>query len=164
MLLFFAICHVPVLLFKSLYHHRRWLMSGITVYTSRTQLRAILTFLLLVILNNSGSPPATIIPAKLFVGKKNWPVFATPWVCFNLLRNCPQLSVCISPLVNCVHLAQHWGPCMTFSETGLWEMTTGRLWIFTEKIVDCIWERFCSSIGLQTEFQHPYLQHQCVLT
>lgn len=105
MLLFFAICHVSVLLFKSLYHHRRWLMTGITVYTSRTQLRAIPTFLLLVILNNSSSSPATITPAKLFVEKKNWLFFATPWVCFHLLRNCPQLSVCISPLVNRVHPA-----------------------------------------------------------
>lgn len=61
---------VPVLLFKSLHHHWRYLMSGITVYNSETKLRATPTFLLLDILNNSGSSPAIIIPAKLFVGRK----------------------------------------------------------------------------------------------
>lgn len=158
MLLFFAICHVSVLLFKSLYHHRRWLMTGITVYTSRTQLRAIPTFLLLVILNNSSSSPATITPAKLFVEKKNWHFFCNPLGLFSSSQKLsPAFCLHFPTCEPCAPCTLHWGPCMTFSESRLWEMTTGRLWIFTEKIVDCILERFSSSVCLQTEFRHPCL-------
>lgn len=96
---------VSVLLFKSLHQHWRYLMSGITVYNSETKLRATPTFLLPDILNNSSSSPAIIIPAKLFVGRKKLTCLCQLLgFVFILSGTCPQLSVCISTLVNSMHL------------------------------------------------------------
>lgn len=46
-------------------------MSGIVVYSSQTQLKAISRFLLLVILSNSSNSTAINVPAKVFVSRQN---------------------------------------------------------------------------------------------